>query len=228
MAESMGVSFHGTQILKSASVWASPGEVTLILGRNGSGKTTLFRAALGLVRRDFGTVRFGSESYLNPSLQKLSGLGLFYLPDSGLLSRRKTLVWHLSRLRERFPKEVREQAPPGLDVAPLLNKTVWEMSGGEERRAELALAWSRRPLCLLADEPLAGIAPKDQEAVSAVLRDMADKGCAVVITGHDVGPLLALATRIVWMVAGTTHGIGSPSEALIHEQFRREYLGPGF
>ena len=155
-------------------------------------------------------------------------MGLFYLPDAGLLSRRKTLSWHLTQLGDRFPKEVRKQDPPGLDVDPLLRKTVWEMSGGEERRAELSLAWARRPMCLLADEPLAGIAPKDQETVSTVVRAMADEGCAVVITGHDVRPLLALADRIVWMVAGTTHGIGSPSEALVHEQFRREYLGPGF
>lgn len=227
-AESMGVSFYRNTVLKSASVWANPGEVTAVMGRNGSGKTTLFRAALGLVRREFGTVKFRSRVHQSPRLARLARLGLFYLPDSGLLSRRRTLGWHLSLLRRRFPSDARNDYPDGLKVEGLTGKTVWEMSGGEERKAELALAWARRPCCLLADEPLAGLAPKDQEVVSGVIRSMADEGCAVVVTGHDVRPLMALADRIVWMVAGTTHGIGVPEDAMKHDQFRREYLGPGF
>jgi len=228
IADSMGVSFYGNTVLKSASVWASPGQVTVVMGRNGSGKTTLFRAALGLVSREFGTVKFRSRTFLTPRLHQLSRLGLFYLPDLGLLSRRRTLGWHLSVLRGRFPDEAKDHSPPSLGVEGLKEKTVWQMSGGEERKAELALAWTRRPSCLLADEPLAGLAPKDQELVSNVIRTMADEGCAVVATGHDVRPLMELADQVIWMVAGTTHGIGSSEDARKHDQFRREYLGPGF
>ena len=226
VAESMGVSFYGKTVLKSASLWASPGKVTAVMGRNGSGKTTLFRAALGLVSRDFGTVTFRSRIFVAPRLHQLAKSGLFYLPDSGLLSRRRTLQWHLSLLERRFPKEVRDGWPQGLEVESLSEKTAWKMSGGEERRADLALAWARNPSCLLADEPLAGLAPMDQELVSRVIRAMAEGGCAVVVTGHDVRPLMELADEIVWMVSGTTHGIGSPEEARNHDQFRREYLGP--
>ncbi|MGD2120913.1 MAG: ATP-binding cassette domain-containing protein [Gemmatimonadota bacterium] len=228
VAESMGVSFVGRAVLKSASVWAYPGKVTVLLGRNGSGKTTLFKAALGLVSREFGTVRLHGQSHLKPKLHQLAGEGLFYLPDRGLLSRRRTLGKHLSLIRQRFPQDYSEGLPEGLDADPLMQKSVWEMSGGEERRAEVALAWARQPSCLLADEPLAGISPKDQEIVGSILRALADNGCAVVLTGHDVRPLMAIADNIVWMVAGTTHGIGTPAEARVHEQFRREYLGPGY
>ena len=121
----------------------------------------------------------------------------------------------------------REDFPAGLEVESLKHKPVWEISGGEVRRAELALAWSRGPTCLLVDEPLAGLAPKHQETVAEVIRTMAEDGFGVVVTGHDVRPLLALAHEIVWMVAGTTHGIGTPAEARVHEQFGREYLGAG-
>jgi len=228
VAESMGVSFYGNAVLKSASLWARPGKVAAVLGRNGSGKTTLFRAALGLVKREFGTVRYGSETFLSPTLHQLSRRGLFYLPDSGLLSRRRTLRWHLSVIQKRFKGEGRDELPSGLRVDEILEKSVWEMSGGEERRADLALAWTRRPSCLLADEPLAGLATKDQDLASGVIRAMADAGCAVVVTGHDVRPLMELADQVTWMVAGTTHAIGTPEEARAHEQFRREYLGPGF
>ncbi len=227
-AESMGVSFLENQVLKSASVWARTGRITALLGRNGSGKTTLLRAALGLVRREFGTVRFGPKTFLNPRLHQLARLGLFFLPDGGLLSRRRPLAWHLALLKDRFPTEARTHPPSELCAEDLLNKTRWKMSGGEERKAEFALAWTRRPSCLLADEPLAGIAPADQERVSGVMRSMAREGCAIVLTGHDVRPILDLADQVVWMVAGTTHGLGTPEEARNHDQFRREYLGPAF
>ena len=55
---------------------------------------------------------------------------------------------------------------------------------------------------------------------------MARQGCALVITGHEVRQLLNTADDIVWMAAGTTHGMGAPEKAVQHEQFRREYLGP--
>lgn len=227
VAESIGVSFSGKPILKSASVWVDPGRISVMLGRNGCGKSTLIRAALGLVSKDFGVVSFGSKVFVNPRLHRLASLGLFYLPDKGLLSRRRTLGWQLALTRKRFPQRSNPSPLPGLDTESLLNKTTWDMSGGEARRAELALAWARGPSCLLADEPLAGLAPKDQEVVVGVLRAMAEKGCGILITGHDAGHLLELADQVVWMAAGTTHGLGSPQSARKHHQFRKEYLGPG-
>ena len=228
VAESMGVTFGQTPVLKSATVWATPGRVSVIMGRNGSGKTTLFKAALGMVRREFGVVRYDSRVHEKPRLSNLAREGLYYLPDRDSLSRRRSLGWHLSVLRRRFPAEAKGDTPATLSVEDLLEKESWEMSGGEERRAGMVLAWVRGPRCLLADEPLAGLAPKDQEEVAGVLRTMADEGCAVIATGHDVRPLLDLADEIVWMAAGTTHGIGSSEEARAHDQFRREYLGPSY
>jgi len=88
------------------------------------------------------------------------------------------------------------------------------------------LALARKPRCLVADEPLAGIEPWDQEALVGVLKGLAERGCAILVTGHDVNPLMALADDIIWMVGGTTHWLGSPESARAHYQFRREYLGP--
>jgi ABC-type branched-subunit amino acid transport system ATPase component len=92
----------------------------------------------------------------------------------------------------------------------------------------IALAIARRPTVLLADEPLVGLAPVDQEFLAGLLRAMANEGVAVVTTGHDTPVLLSASDVIVWSVAGTTHYLGSPADARRHHQFRREYLGPGF
>jgi ABC-type sulfate/molybdate transport systems ATPase subunit len=55
---------------------------------------------------------------------------------------------------------------------------------------------------------------------------MAKRGCTVVAAGHEVRELLAIADQVVWMTAGTTHGLGAPDDARRHPRFRGEYLGP--
>jgi ABC-type multidrug transport system ATPase subunit len=225
-AESFGVSFGEREVLKAASVWVHRGKVTSLMGRNGCGKTTLIRAALGLGRRDFGTVLLAGQAFPEPRLYRMAELGLFFLPDRALLSRRRSLRWHLDFLGDRFPETGHRRPPAVLRVEDLIEKRPWEMSRGERRRAELCLAWAREPSCLVADEPLEGLAPKDQEAVVGVLRELAGEGCGVLVTGHDVRPLLEVSDDVVWMVGGTTHGLGPPDAAREHHQFCREYLGP--
>ena len=99
------------------------------------------------------------------------------------------------------------------------------MSGGERRRAEIWLAIAAASACLIADEPFLGIAPADRSRVAEVLRARAATGTAILVTGHEVEDLFDLADDVIWMVAGTTHGLGSPDEAARNSQFRLEYLG---
>ncbi|NIQ57198.1 MAG: ATP-binding cassette domain-containing protein [Gammaproteobacteria bacterium] len=215
-------------VLKAASVWARSGSVTVVLGRNGCGKSTLLRIGAGVLAPDAGTVHYAGRVYPRPRLDVLARQGLFFLPDRHLLSARWTLRQHVEAFAWRFDDAGAARALARLRLEERLDQRPAELSGGERRRAELALAMMRRPRCLLADEPFAGINPSDGEALAAALREMARGGCAIVVTGHEVPQLLALADSVVWMVAGTTHGLGTPAEAESHSQFRREYLGPGW
>lgn len=226
LADSMGKSFGRTEVLKSATVWARAGQVTVVMGRNGSGKTTLLRAALGIYRRDFGIVRYEGNDVPRPSVWRLARLGLFFVPDRGLLGRRGSFREQLGMFERRFGGADSSAVLERLGVASLLDRTAAEMSGGERRRAELALAVARRPRCLIADEPLTEVEPKDRSTVVEALRDLAATGCAVLLTGHEVEDLFDAADEVVWMVAGTTHSLGPPRAAAEHHQFRREYLGP--
>lgn len=227
VADSFVKRFGKTEVLKSATAWATPGAVTVLFGRNGSGKTTLMRAAVGLLSFDFGLVRYEGRPSLKPALHRLAREGLMYLPGREFLSRRRTLAWHhrmLAIQMDMKPEEVLGDDP--MKVSEFRHRERNLISGGERRRGEMSLVLARKPRCLLADEPLAGIGPKDQEGVAAALRRLADGGCAILVTGHDVNPLMALADDIIWMVGGTTHWMGSPESARDHYQFCREYLGP--
>jgi ABC-type multidrug transport system ATPase subunit len=215
-------------VLKAATVWATPGRVTLVLGRNGSGKSTLLRCALGMMRADEGIVRFFGNVYLRPRLWRFASRGLFYLPDRGLLSRRMRFGEQVGLFERRFGVKGGKEIAERVGAQGLLDVYPGQMSGGEERRCEISLAMTRRPRCLIADEPLAEIEPKDRWLVAEGLRDLAQNGSAVLLTGHEVEDLLEIADEVIWMTAGTTHGLGSAAEARAHGQFRREYLGPAF
>ncbi|MEJ2206958.1 MAG: ABC transporter ATP-binding protein [Gemmatimonadota bacterium] len=227
-AEGIGKSFGRSTVLKSAAVWAEAGQVSVLLGRNGSGKTTLMRIACGCLRADFGTVRFGEYARERPVLSDLARLGLMYLPQEGLLSNRYSVEQHLDVIAFRYGSYRVVEAVERLRLGECLGLRPWQLSGGERARASLALALIRGPRCLVVDEPLAGLAPLDSDLLAQVLRTMADEGCAVVTSGHDARELLALEDVVLWCVAGTTHHLGPPEQAVGHTQFVREYLGPGF
>src|SRR5690606_28656428 len=112
-----------------------------------------------------------------------------------------------------------------LELEHCLDRHPVSLSGGEKRRASVAMSWLLEPRCILADEPLRGIDPKDQERILLAYRQLASRGCAVVVTGHEANALLHVLDNVVWMTAGTTHNLGSPTAATQHWQFSREFLG---
>ncbi len=204
--------------------------MTALLGRNGSGKSTLLRIAAGLIEADSGAVHYLGAAYERPYLPRLARRGLFLLTDRGMLSTSFTIGAQLGFVARRFRAgetevDVVREAAEAAGVTDRLNARPWQLSGGEYRRAELALAFARRPLCLLADEPFRGIAPLDSEALSALFRRIAASGCAVCVTGHEVWTLLGVADRVAWCTDGTTYELGAPEHAQTHERFRAAYLG---
>lgn len=223
--DSVGKSFASHHVLKAASLWAREGQITALMGRNGSGKTTLLSIAVGEVRADTGVVRFLSQPYERPRLPVLARRGLYYLEARGRLPNTFSTGSQLRMIAERFGGQMFDRVVADLDVEDFLEKRTDELSGGEARRAALAAAMIREPLCLLVDEPFVGLAPKDQGVIGAALRRLAAAGTAIVTTGHDVGALLAVADEVIWCVAGTTHGLGRPEDARAHPEFERDYLG---
>ena len=207
-------------------MWVSPGQITALVGRNGQGKSTLFKIAAGLLRPDFGIIKYEEERFTRTRLSRLARRGLYFLPEGSSLSTSFTLGAHLRAIECRFGGDGAARAIEWLRLGELGDRLPHTLSGGERRRADLALAVARAPTCLLADEPFLGIMPKDAELLISVFKRIAQSGCAVAITGHEVHSLFETADDVLWMTAGTTHVLGTPAKARQHDQFCREYLGP--
>ncbi|MFN0099035.1 MAG: ATP-binding cassette domain-containing protein [Gemmatimonadaceae bacterium] len=227
VADSVGKHFGAKRVLTSASLRAVPGEVRVLFGRNGAGKSTLIKIAAGLITPDTGMVHFDGAPLLRASLPWLARAGVFYLPDHELLSSALTLGDQLRLCAAQFglAESSWRDAARRTQVESLTDRRPTAFSGGELRRAELTLALARGPRVLIADEPFRGIAPVDHELLATLFRALAATGCAVVVTGHEIETLLALADHITWSTSGTTYELGSRERALAHEQFRREYAG---
>lgn len=224
LADSIGKSFRGRRILSAGSLRASLGEIRVVFGRNGIGKSTLLKIAAGVIAADTGIVRINEQTVLKPSLASMARAGVFYLPDHDLFSGNFTLGRQLEFFEQRYQQRSAIEAADIANVRHLLAQKPQTLSGGELRRAELAAALTRKPMCLLADEPYRGIAPVDHDSLSNIFRAIAAEGCAVILTGHEVPSLMDLATHITWCTSGTTYELGTPEAARNHEAFSKGYL----
>ncbi len=226
VADSIAKSFGERQVLSAATLRAVPGQVRVLFGRNGIGKSTLMKIAVGLIQPDSGIVRYAGRALLRSTLASLARGGLFYLADDDLFSPAFSVRRQLGFLSARFDGVPVEAAAERTGVGHVIDQRPYLLSGGERRRAELAAVLVRQPKCLIADEPYRGISPRDAEELSAIFRELAAGGCAVIISGHEVHTLLDVADHITWCTSGTTYEIGTSEQARAHEALRREYLGP--
>ena len=225
-ADGLGKRFGGRTVLASAGFSVHRGRVTALLGRNGAGKSTLLRIAVGRVRPEWGRVLFHGELVRRPALWRLARRGLMYVSQGSALTRHFTVRQHLDAIVRAFPRGGSLSDAVGLfDLAPILDRRPGALSGGERQRASLAMALLRGPSCLLWDEPFAGVAPVDRQLVAEGIRTLREQGSGILLTGHDVEDLFAVSDDVIWVTAGTTHWLGSPTQAAAHHQFRREYLG---
>lgn len=227
--DSVGKRFGSRSVLHAASLRAAAGAVTFLVGRSGCGKTTLLRIATGFLPYESGYVRFDGETYARPRLHRLARLGVLYLPDRDVLSNAFTVRAQLDLMWRQLGRAAGggavDEVCEKVALGELVDRRPGALSEGERRRAEMAFALARNPRCLLADEPFRHLSPLDAAIVDGTLRALAGRGCAVVVTGHEVASLLDVADQVTWCTAGTTCSVGTPADARGHWRFCTEYLG---
>jgi zinc/manganese transport system ATP-binding protein len=200
------VRLGGRAVLQDVSFSLTAGELTGLIGSNGAGKTTLLRAILGLQPISGGKVHLGPRR---------AGRSIGYVPqkvvlDPDLPVRARDLV-QLGMDGHRLgiplvPASKRQQVDrllASVDAFHLADARVGALSGGEQQRVLIAHALATRPRLLLLDEPLANLDLRStQETVTLLARIAREQGVAVLLSTHDINPLLPVMDRVIYLAGG--------------------------
>lgn len=207
--EDVSVSLSGRRVLDDVSFTIRSGEFTGLIGSNGAGKTTLLRAILGLQRLSAGSVRVLGQS------RSRRNRSIGYVPQKVLLDpdipiRARDLV-ALGLDGHRFGMPVRSKRRTeavneilhAVDAESFADARVGLLSGGEQQRVLIAHALISRPTLLLLDEPLANLdLGSSEEIVELLARITAEQDVAVLLSAHELNPLLPVMDRIVYLAEG--------------------------
>jgi zinc/manganese transport system ATP-binding protein len=207
--QGLGVRLSGRQILDDVSFAIAPGEFTGLIGSNGAGKTTLLRVILGLQAPSAGSVLVAGRS--RSHRESLIG----YVPQKFLLDpdmpmRARDLVAlgldgnRLGIARpSRARRELVRRSLESVGAGGYADTRVGTLSGGEQQRVLIAHALIGKPRLLLLDEPLANLDLGGAEEVVALLSRIAQREeIAVLISAHEMNPLVSAMDRIVYLAAG--------------------------
>jgi zinc/manganese transport system ATP-binding protein len=227
--DGVSVRLGGRNVLQGVSFGVDAGDFTGLIGSNGAGKTTLFRVILGLQATDGGSVRIDGR----PRARRAQLVGYVpqkYMLDPDVPIRARDLVGlglDAHRLGVALPsRERRERVGEMLaavEASDFADARVGTLSGGEQQRVLIAHALINRPRLLLLDEPLANLDLRaGHEIVLLLSRIAAEHGIAVLISAHEMNPLLEVMNRIVYLANGRAAS-GTTDEVVRSDVLSRLY-----
>lgn len=207
------VRYGSSTAVDGVSFTVERGEVVALLGPNGAGKTSAVETLEGYRRPTAGTVRVLG---LDPVADARA-----LLPRIGVMLQRGGVYPGIrpTEALELFARYYADPADPRalLDEVGLRSvaSSTWrQLSGGEQQRLSLALALVGRPEVAFLDEPTAGVDPGGRQIVRRLIRDLADRGVAVLLTTHELDDVERLADRVVIIDHGSVVAAGTPSELM--------------
>ena len=232
--------FGGILATDNLSLDVVPGELHAIIGPNGAGKTTLISQLTGQLMPNSGAVHFAGRDVTRlPSYQR-SRLGLarsfqitsllpdFTAADNVALAAQahdghSFRFWGAAR-KEKHLRDAAQAALTRVGLAKRADVPVSELSHGEQRELELAVALATKPQLLLLDEPMAGLGVTESARMVALLKELR-KEVTIVLVEHDMEAVFALADRITVLVYGRVIASGDPDAIRNNEEVKRAYLG---
>jgi len=232
MAKNLTIYYGGKPALSDVNFELSEGDTLLLLGPNGAGKTTLLRVIAGFHQEYQGELFvFG-----RPPLDSREFVS--YVPQSHSLNEKVPLtalevtamgaLYRRGILHRKIPEETLERAATALEFVSLgdvRDKPFRNLSGGQKQRVLLARALISDPKLLLLDEPLSALDPSARAEVASVLSKIKSKrGITMIITTHDINPLLEIGDRVM-LINRRMITFGKPDDALKDERIKAVY-GP--
>jgi branched-chain amino acid transport system ATP-binding protein len=232
--------FGGLRVTDDVTLDVMPGELHAVIGPNGAGKTTLINQMSGLLAPDAGTIMFAGEDVTTMPVAARAARGLArsfqitsILPRFSVLENVALAVQARRGTSFRFfghaadEEELNAPAIAALGQVGLAERAhapAGELSHGEKRALELAIALAMEPKLLLLDEPMAGTGHDETERLVAVLRSLKGR-FPMVLVEHDMTAVFALADRISVLIYGRILASGPPDVVRADPAVVTAYLG---
>jgi branched-chain amino acid transport system ATP-binding protein len=239
--ENLTKSFGALTAVNGVSLAIEAGTLHSIIGPNGAGKTTLFNLLTGTFAPTSGEIFFDGRKITGTPAHRIAHLGLarsfqrtnvfpaFSLLDNVWVaafacSRSwRGLMWRPS---ERYPDLVQRatQALRDVGLEEKQHQPAREISHGEQRQLELAIALAAQPRVLLLDEPAAGLSPEETRRMVALVRTLKGR-YTIVLIEHKMDIIMSVSDRISVMHFGSLIAEGAPQEIQRNPDVRKAYLG---
>ena len=234
----IGITFGGIKAASAVSFSAPPGKVTSVIGPNGAGKTTVLNLIGGFYRPDTGSIRLGHAELAGASAWRVARAGIARTYQTTKLFTTLSVIDNvlIALRRGRLGSMVASAASDDdrLAAQALLafvgyHGALSTPAGGlphvDRRLVEIARALAMRPHVLLLDEPAAGLMRADKDALSRLIRRIADLGIAVILVEHDMLLVMGISDAIVVLDAGLPIAAGAPAEVRRDTKVLKAYLG---
>jgi branched-chain amino acid transport system ATP-binding protein len=234
-------SYGAIKAVDGVSFEVMPGEIFGVIGPNGSGKTTLFNSVLGQIRPDRGRIELKGEDItrLDPVQLNLRGVGRTFqtLQVFGKMTVRDNLLVAAQEHRGTLWSRMFAPADSGLgaDADALIDKfrlrhvadkKAGELSYGQQKLVDIAMAFMSQPDLVLLDEPCAGVNPSLVGGISTLLKELnRERRSSFVVIEHNMDFVMDLCHRILVMVEGRVMALGTPAEIRANKQVLDAYLG---
>jgi branched-chain amino acid transport system ATP-binding protein len=240
--------YGAIQAVGGVSFEVMPGEIFGVIGPNGSGKTTLFNSMLGQIRPDSGSIELNGEdvSRLGPlalnrrgvgrTFQTLQVFGKMTVRDNLLVAAQEHQGSMFGRMFAPGDSGLGARADALIDqfrIRHVADKKAGELSYGQQKLVDIAMAFMSQPALVLLDEPCAGVNPSLVGGIATLLKQLNQeeggtagaKKSSFVVIEHNMDFVMDLCHRIMVMVEGRVLAIGTPAEIRGNKQVLDAYLG---
>jgi len=224
--------YGDTAALRGVSLTVDPGEIVALLGSNGAGKTTTLRTITGLQRARRGRVVFDGADITRSKAHSIVEMGIGHVPEGRRIFASLTVEENLrlgGYLSRRNPKIVAARREEVFELFPRLVERRQQLggtlSGGEQQMLAIGRAMMNEPRLLALDEPSMGLAPIVVKAVGVVIRQIRERGTAVLMVEQNARQALMLADRAYVLETGSIVLDGPARELAQDQRVRHAYLG---
>jgi len=239
-------SYGAIKAVDGVSFEVMPGEIFGVIGPNGSGKTTMFNSVLGQITPDTGKIELNGSDITGKSPMQLNQLGVgrtfqtlqvfgkMTVRDNLLVAAQEHSGTMWSRMFAPGDSGLGPQADALIDqfrIRHVAHKKAGELSYGQQKLVDIAMAFMSEPDLVLLDEPCAGVNPSLVGGISSLLKELNEnrgpgqKNRSFIVIEHNMDFVMGLCHRVMVMAEGTVMAIGTPAEIRANKQVLDAYLG---